>query len=52
MTRIQEILRGTSLAQSKGLAIFTICSNNYVSMASILLVSAERSIPMRLFICA
>jgi glycosyltransferase involved in cell wall biosynthesis len=43
-SRIQEILRGTSLANphSEGLAIFTICSNNYVSMASILLASAKR----------
>jgi glycosyltransferase involved in cell wall biosynthesis len=41
---MQEILRGTSLASdcSSGLAIFTICSNNYVSMASILLAGAKR----------
>jgi glycosyltransferase involved in cell wall biosynthesis len=49
MSRIQEILRGTSLAGRRaspaglnGLAIFTICSNDYVSMASILIASAKR----------
>lgn len=41
------MLRGASLAKhdSKGLAIFTICSNNYVSMASILLASAKHFHP-------
>jgi glycosyltransferase involved in cell wall biosynthesis len=43
MSRIQEILRGTSLANhhAEGLAIFTICSNNYISMAGVLLSSAK-----------
>ena len=46
MSRIQEILRGTSLAQpGEGLAIFTICSNNYISMAGVLLASAKRFHP-------
>jgi glycosyltransferase involved in cell wall biosynthesis len=47
MSRIQEILRGTSLAShnAEGLAIFTICSNNYVSMAGVLLASAKRFHP-------
>ena len=42
--RINEIIRGESLAsrRSEGLAIFTICSNNYVSIASILLASARQ----------
>jgi glycosyltransferase involved in cell wall biosynthesis len=42
---IQEILNGTSLASPKGLAIFTICSNNYIGMGSILLASAKRFHP-------
>ena len=44
MPRTQEIFQGASSStrQSRGLAIFTICSNNYVSMASILLSSAKR----------
>src|SRR3984957_2319271 len=47
MSRSQEILRGTSLAShnAEGLAIFTICSNNYVSMAGVLLASAKRFHP-------
>jgi hypothetical protein len=38
-SRLQKILRGTSLVDrhADGLAIFTTCSNNYVSMASVLL---------------
>ena len=49
MSRIEEILRDTSLPGRRasldglnGLAIFTICSNNYISMASILIASAKR----------
>src|ERR1700744_2755951 len=47
MSRIQEILRGTSLPsqQALGLAIFTICSNNYVSMARGFIASARRFHP-------
>ena len=43
-SRMHEMLRGDSLTShhTKGLAIFTICSNNFVSMASILLASAKR----------
>jgi polysaccharide pyruvyl transferase WcaK-like protein/glycosyltransferase involved in cell wall biosynthesis len=54
MSRIQEILRGTSLANphAEGLAIFTICSNNYVSMAGVLLASAKRFHPeATLYLC-
>jgi glycosyltransferase involved in cell wall biosynthesis len=52
MSRIQEILRHTSIAgkatfsdRSAGLAIFTICSNNYISTASILTGSAKHFHP-------
>jgi glycosyltransferase involved in cell wall biosynthesis len=47
MSRIQEILRGTSLLsqQALGLAIFTICSNNYVSMARVFIASARQFHP-------
>jgi glycosyltransferase involved in cell wall biosynthesis len=53
--RLQEILKGTTLAdrhgaqsslgRRDGLAIFTICSNSYVSMAGVLLESAKRFHP-------
>src|SRR6516162_1804409 len=45
--RLREIVRDTSLTSrpSKGTAIFTICANNYVSMASILLNSAKEFHP-------
>jgi glycosyltransferase involved in cell wall biosynthesis len=47
MSRLQEILRGTSLfsQQAQGLAIFTICSNNYVSMARVFVASYRRFHP-------
>jgi glycosyltransferase involved in cell wall biosynthesis len=54
MLRLQEILLGTSLVSHRcqGLAIFTICSNNYVSMAAILLASAKRFHPeATLYLC-
>jgi glycosyltransferase involved in cell wall biosynthesis len=54
MLRLQEILLGTTLASPRcqGLAIFTICSNNYVSMAAILLASAKRFHPeATLYLC-
>ena len=38
--------------RSRGLAIFTICSNNYVSMARILLDSAKRFHPdANIYLC-
>lgn len=47
MSNIKDIVRGTSLSSepSQGLAIFTICSNNYVQMARILLTTAKRFHP-------
>jgi glycosyltransferase involved in cell wall biosynthesis len=47
MSRLQEILRGTSLPNQHalGLAIFTICSNNYVSMARVFIASVRRFHP-------
>ena len=47
MSRLQEVLDGTTLAGKgrKGLAFFTICSNNYLPVARILIDSARRFHP-------
>ncbi len=44
---LADALRGTSLSrpQAQGLAIFTICSNNYVSMTRVFIASVRRHHP-------
>ena len=47
MSHLDTILRGTSLVsrQRQGLAIFTICSNNYISMARVFFASVRKFLP-------
>ena len=47
MSHLDEILRGTALVsrQQQGLAVFTICSNNYISMARVLIASVRKYLP-------
>src|ERR1700744_4149742 len=54
MTNTQELLRDTvfDVKPSEGLAIFTICSNNYVSMARIFIATAQKFHPeATLYLC-
>ena len=54
MSRIKDIFRGTTLSagQAQGLAVFTICSNNYVDRARVLLDSVRSFHPdATLYLC-